>query len=166
MIKGFISRITGPVVEAKGMRGSRMYDVVRVGNEGLVGEVIRLEGDLAVIQVYEDTSGLRIGEPVLSTGEPLIVELGPGLLASIFDGIQRPLPAVWKETGPFIERGVVVLALPRDRKWKFKPVVKKGDVVKEGDVIGTVQETQSIVHKIMAPPGSEGEVLEIKELKN
>ncbi len=163
MIKGFISRITGPVVEAKGMRGSRMYDVVRVGNEGLVGEVIRLEGDLAVIQVYEDTSGLRIGEPVLSTGEPLIVELGPGLLASIFDGIQRPLPAVWKETGPFIERGVVVLALPRDRKWKFKPVVKKGDVVKEGDVIGTVQETQSIVHKIMAPPGSEGEVLEIKE---
>jgi V/A-type H+-transporting ATPase subunit A len=163
MIKGFISRITGPVVEAKGMRGSRMYDVVRVGNEGLVGEVIRLEGDLAVIQVYEDTSGLRVGEPVASTGEPLVVELGPGLLASIFDGIQRPLPKVWEKTGPFIERGVVVLALPRDKKWEFKPTVKKGDMVKNGDIIGTVQETQSILHKIMVPPGSEGEVVEIKE---
>jgi V/A-type H+-transporting ATPase subunit A len=163
MIKGFISRITGPVVEAKGMRGSRMYDVVRVGNEGLVGEVIRLEGDLAVIQVYEDTSGLRVGEPVASTGEPLVVELGPGLLASIFDGIQRPLPKVWERTGPFIERGIVILALPRDRKWEFKPTVKKGDVVRSGDVIGTVQETQSILHKIMVPPGSEGEVVEIKE---
>jgi V/A-type H+-transporting ATPase subunit A len=163
MIKGFISRITGPVVEAKGMRGSRMYDVVRVGNEGLVGEVIRLEGDLAVIQVYEDTSGLRVGEPVASTGEPLVVELGPGLLASIFDGIQRPLPKVWEKTGPFIERGVVVLALPRDKKWEFKPTVKKGDMVKDGDIIGTVQETQSILHKIMVPPGSEGEVVEIKE---
>lgn len=163
MIKGFISRITGPVVEAKGMRGSRMYDVVRVGNEGLVGEVIRLEGDLAVIQVYEDTSGLRVGEPVASTGEPLVVELGPGLLASIFDGIQRPLPKVWEKTGPFIERGVVVLALPRDKKWEFKPTVKKGDMVKSGDIVGTVQETQSILHKIMVPPGSEGEVVEIKE---
>jgi V/A-type H+-transporting ATPase subunit A len=163
MIKGFISRITGPVVEAKGMKGSRMYDVVRVGNEGLVGEVIRLEGDLAVIQVYEDTSGLKVGEPVSSTGEPLVVELGPGLLTSIFDGIQRPLPKIWEETGPFIERGVVVLALPRDKKWEFKSLVKKGDTVRGGDVIGTVQETQSIVHKVMVPPKGEGEVIEIKE---
>ncbi len=163
MIKGFISRITGPVAEAKGMRGSRMYDVVRVGNEGLIGEVIRLEGDMAVIQVYEDTSGLKVGEPVESTGEPLLVELGPGLLTSIFDGIQRPLPEIWRKTGPFIERGVVVWSLPRDKKWEFKPEVKKGDLVKEGDVVGTVQESQSIVHKIMVPPGKEGEVVEIKK---
>ncbi len=163
LVEGFISRITGPVVEAKGMRGSRMYDLVRVGEEGLMGEIIRLEEDMAVIQVYEDTAGLRVGEPVVSTGSPLQVELGPGLLTSIFDGVQRPLPLVWKEVGPFVKRGVVAFPLSRDQKWHFKPLVKKGSMVASGDVIGEVQETRSIVHKIMVPPGKEGRVESIKE---
>lgn len=165
MIKGFISRITGPVVEAKGMLGARMYDVVRVGEEGLIGEVIRLESDLAVIQVYEETGGLRVGEPVEGTGEPLLVELGPGLLTSILDGIQRPLPSIWHETGAFITRGIVALALPRDKKWEFTPVVKKGSLVEPGDVVGTVQESQSILHKVMVPPGKSGKVVEVKKGK-
>lgn len=163
MIEGFISRITGPVVEAKGMRGSRMYDLVRVGEEGLMGEIIRLEEDTAIIQVYEDTAGLRVGEPVVSTGTPLQVELGPGLLTSIFDGVQRPLPLVWKNVGPFVKRGVVAPSLSREQKWHFKPLVKKGSMVSSGDVIGEVQETRSIVHKIMVPLGKEGRVEEIKE---
>lgn len=158
MLVGYISKITGPVCEAKKMKGSRMYDVVHVGEKGLIGEIIRLEEDIAIVQVYEDTSGLRVGEKVVSTENPLLVELGPGLLSSIFDGTQRPLPAIWKETGAFIERGVVTNALPRDKKWKFKPEVKKGDYVKEGDVIGTVQESKSIVHKVMVPPGKEGPI--------
>ncbi|MHB0976413.1 MAG: V-type ATP synthase subunit A [Candidatus Aquicultorales bacterium] len=163
MIKGTIAKITGPVVEAKGMRGSRMYDVVHVGEQGLIGEVIRLEGDLAVIQVYEDTSGLKVGEHVASTGSPMTVELGPGLLTSIFDGTQRPLPEIAKQYGDFIVRGVQVSALDRNKKWPFVAKVKKGDVVEEGDIIGTVQETSTIEHRIMVPIGKGGIVESIFE---
>ena len=163
MIKGLVSRITGPVVEAKEMRGSRMYDVVQVGEVGLIGEIIRLEEDKAIIQVYEDTSGLKVGEAVVSTESPLMVELGPGLLTSIFDGIQRPLPEIWRETGPFILKGVSVSLLSRDKKWKFKPSVKKGEVLKAGDIVGTVPETNSIEHRVLVPPGMGGEVEEIKK---
>mgnify|MGYP005840115589 CR=1 FL=1 len=163
MIKGTIAKITGPVVEAKGMRGSRMYDVVNVGEQGLIGEVIRLEGDLAVVQVYEDTSGLRIGEPIESTESPLAVELGPGLLRSIFDGTQRPLPEIAKRYGDFIVKGVKIEALDREKKWPFEARVKKGDVVEEGDIIGVVQETPSIEHRIMVPPGKGGTVETIFE---
>ncbi|HEY4686761.1 MAG TPA: V-type ATP synthase subunit A [Candidatus Subteraquimicrobiales bacterium] len=163
MIKGGISRITGPVVEATGMRGSRMYDVVRVGDLGLIGEVIRLEEDKAVIQVYEDTSGLKVGEDVISTEESLKVELGPGLLTSIFDGVLRPLPVLAEDVGDFIVRGAMPPALSRQKKWKFTPQVKKGDEVGPGFVIGIVQETQKIEHKIMVPVGVEGKIADIKE---
>lgn len=161
MLVGYISRITGPVVQAKKMRGSRIYDVVHVGELGLIGEIIRLEEDMAVIQVYEDTYGLRVGEKVVSTENPLMVELGPGLLSSIFDGTQRLLPVIWEDTGAFITRGIVTAALSRKRKWTFNPDVEKGNYVREGDVVGTVQESQSIVHKVMVPPGREGRVEKI-----
>ncbi|HEX08268.1 MAG TPA: V-type ATP synthase subunit A, partial [Thermoplasmatales archaeon] len=120
-IEGKIIRISGPVVEAKGMRGSKMYDVVRVGDENLIGEIIRLNEDLATIQVYEETSGLKPGEKVISTGSPLSVELGPGLIKNIYDGIQRPLPEIKNITGDFISRGVEAKALDRKKKWHFKP---------------------------------------------
>ncbi|MFQ5574767.1 MAG: V-type ATP synthase subunit A, partial [Terriglobia bacterium] len=161
MIKGAITRITGPVVEARGMRGSRMYDVVRVGELGLIGEVIRLEEDKAVIQVYEDTSGLKIGEDVASTGESLKVELGPGLLTSIYDGVQRPLPVLAEEVGAFVVRGAVPPALDRKKKWKFKPTVKAGQEVSAGQVIGVVQETPKIEHRIMVPVGEGGKIRSI-----
>lgn len=151
------------MVEAKEMEGAKMYDVVRVGEEGLIGEIIRLDRDVAVIQVYEETSGLMVGEPVESTGMSLTVELGPGLLTSIFDGIQRPLPVLFDEAGPFIFRGLEAHALPRDVEWPFIPVVKEGDFVQEGDVIGEVTETSSIVHRVMVPPGKGGTVVSIKE---
>jgi len=159
--EGRIIKISGPVIEAKGMRGAKMYDVVRVGDENLIGEIIRLNEDVATIQVYEETSGLKPGEKVLSTGAPLSVELGPGLLKSIFDGIQRPLPQIKEATGDFIERGVDIPALDRKKKWKFKPIIKKGDKVIGGDILGEVQETHLIVHKVMVPPGIEGAVEEI-----
>ncbi|MDI3280169.1 MAG: V-type ATP synthase subunit A [Bacillota bacterium] len=156
MLTGTIAKISGPVVEAKAMRGARMYDVVQVGEERLIGEIIRLEEDRAVIQVYEDTSGVRVGEPVTSLAAPLMVELGPGLLSSIYDGTQRPLPAIAAVHGSFIERGVSAHALDRSKKWEFKPTKKKGDAVEGGDIIGTVQETLSIEHRIMVPPGVRG----------
>ncbi|HDO19406.1 MAG TPA: ATP synthase subunit A [Thermoplasmatales archaeon] len=163
MKEGKIVKISGPVVEAKGMRGARMYDVVRVGDENLIGEIIRLNEDVATIQVYEETSGLKPGEKVISTGAPLSVELGPGLLTSIYDGIQRPLERIKDDTGDFIARGVDIAALDRNKKWKFKPKVKKGDKVVGGDVIGEVKETSLIMHRIMVPPGIEGEIEEIAE---
>ena len=129
MIVGTIAKITGPVAVAEGMTGARMYDIVRVGTEGLMGEVIRLEGDTATIQVYEDTSGLKVGEIVESTEGPLMVELGPGLLTSIYDGVQRPLPVIAAESGDYIERGTVASALDRDRSVDFTPTVKVGDEV-------------------------------------
>ena len=158
---GRIVRVAGPVVVAKGMRGSQMFELVRVGELNLIGEIIRLQEDLATIQVYEETSGLKPGEPVIGTGELLSVELGPGLLTQIYDGIQRPLEVIKQATGAFISRGVTAPALPRDKYWDFTPKVKVGDKVTEGDVLGEVPETPLVTHKVMVPPGIEGTIEEI-----
>jgi V/A-type H+-transporting ATPase subunit A len=160
MITGTIVRISGPVIIAHDMRGSKMYDVVKVGGDALQGEIIRLEGDDAVIQVYEDTTGLMLGEPVVDTEQPLSVELGPGLLASIYDGVQRPLPVLMQKSGDFIARGIYAPGLAREKKWEFVPSVKKGDKVIAGDVIGTVQEFH-FEHRILAPHGTAGTVTDI-----
>lgn len=163
-IKGSITRISGPLVVAGGMSGASMYDVVRVGNLGLVGEIIELKGDSAFIQVYEETSGLKPKEPVVSTGAPLSVELGPGLIEQFFDGVQRPLNIIEKEAkSPFITRGIDVPALDRKKKWEFVPRVKKGDVVVSGDVLGVVQETVLVEHRILVPFGVEGKVKSIQQ---
>ena len=151
---GVLKRIAGPVVTAVGLN-AHMYDVVKVGREELMGEVIKVDGDANIIQVYEDTTGLRPGEPVINTGLSLAVELGPGLLTSIYDGIQRPLEVLVQKMGSFIERGVSAPGIPRDRKWEFKPVVKVGDEVSPGTIVGEVQET-NIVHRIMVPPFVKG----------
>ncbi|XRP97365.1 ATP synthase subunit A [Methanocaldococcus sp. 16A] len=165
-VVGKIIKIAGPVVVAEGMKGAQMYEVVKVGEEKLTGEIIQLQDDRAVIQVYEETSGIKPGEPVVGTGAPLSVELGPGMLRAMYDGIQRPLTAIEEKTGSiFIPRGVDVPALSRDIKWEFKPVVNEGDYVEEGDIIGTVDETPSIVHKILVPVGVKGKIVEIKEGK-
>jgi len=161
--QGRIVRISGPVIEADGMRGAKMYDVVRVGEENLIGEIIRLNEDNAIIQVYEDTNGLKPGEKVITTSMPLSVELGPGLLTNIYDGIQRPLPDILKETGDFIERGVEVPALDRKKKWHFKPTAKPGAILKPCDVIGEVEETSIITHKVIIPPDMSGKLLSIKK---
>jgi V/A-type H+-transporting ATPase subunit A len=161
MIRGTIRKITGPAVIAKGMLGARMYDIVQVGEEELVGEIIRLEGDTAFVQVYEDTSGLLVGQPVASTGMPLTVELGPGLLNSVFDGIQRPLHAIQEKTGNFISRGVKAKALDRNKQWDWTPKVNKGDEVSGGMILGTVPEFK-FNHKIMTPPDVQGKVKEVK----
>ncbi len=163
MRKGEIVKVSGPLVVAKGMTGSKMYDVVRVSDERLVGEIVGLSGDLASIQVYEDTSGIGPGEPLYMTDEPLFVELGPGLIESIFDGIQRPLDVIKETAGDYITRGIEIPALARDKKWHFKPVVKSGTEVGPGDIIGEVQETKLVVHKIMVPPGIKGKIKNIKE---
>ena len=161
--EGKIVRISGPVIEADDMRGAKMYDVVRVGDENLIGEIIRLNRDVATIQVYEDTNGLKPGEKVISTDMPLSVELGPGLLTNIYDGIQRPLPAIYEETGDFISRGVEAHAIDRKKKWHFKPVAKSGDKVRGCDVIGEVQETSIIVHKIIVPPDVKGTISSVEK---
>jgi V/A-type H+-transporting ATPase subunit A len=163
MAEGKIIKISGPVIVASGMRGSEMYEVVRVGEENLIGEIIGLEGDKATIQVYEETTGIKPGEKVIGTGAPLSVELGPGILKTIYDGIQRPLEVVKKETGTFISRGVSVHSLDRKKKWKFVPLAKKGDRVVGGDFLGEVKETVLITHKIMVPPNIEGEIVDIAE---
>lgn len=160
--KGIINRVAGPVVVAEGIE-ARMYDLMKVGNEKLLGEVVQINPDMIKIQVYEDTSGLKPGEPVENTGEPLVVELGPGLLTSIYDGIQRPLPVLKDMMGDFIMRGAETPGLDRKKKWKFKPKVKKGDEVKGGEIIGTVKETGVIEHKILVPPGISGKIKDIKE---
>jgi V/A-type H+/Na+-transporting ATPase subunit A len=160
MIAGTIVRISGPVIIARGMKGSRMYDVVKVGDEGLRGEIIRLESGEAVIQVYEDTTGLMVGEPVVNTGQPLSVELGPGLLASIYDGVQRPLPVLMQKSGDFIARGIYAPGLAREKKWDFVPTVKAGDSVVAGDIIGTVPEFH-FEHRILVPHGTSGTVTDI-----
>ena len=162
---GKIVRVSGPVVTAEDIKGSKMYDVVRVGDMILVGEIIRITGNRATIQVYEDTSGIKPGEKVETTGRPLSVELGPGLLKSIYDGIQRPLDVIRDKTGDFIRRGYTARTLDTKKEWDFVPVVKKGDSVKAGQILGTVQETSLIEHKIMAPAGVYGEVEEIMEGK-
>ena len=161
--QGRIIRISGPVIEADGMKGAKMYDVVRVGEENLIGEIIRLNNDVATIQVYEDTNGLKPGEIVKSTESPLSVALGPGLLTNIYDGIQRPLPTIFNQTGDFIQRGVEANALDQEKKWPFTPMKKQGDNVQGGDIIGSVKETSIIIHKIMIPPKISGKIKSIKD---
>lgn len=150
VVKGKLARISGPVVVAKDLYGAKMYDVVRVGEEKLVGEIIKIVGNECVVQVYEDTAGLRPGEVVTSTGEPLSVELGPGILRSFYDGIQRPLKEIEKVAGSFITRGINVPPLDHKKKWEFKALRKKGENVEVGDILGEVQETEVINHKILA----------------
>jgi len=161
--EGKISRVSGPLVVAKGMRGAKMYDVVRVGEKGLIGEIIGLKGDQAFIQVYEETAGIGPPEPVVSTGEPLSAELGPGLIGGIFDGIQRPLEVIRGEVGNYIQKGLELPALDKERKWVFKASVKKGDSVVGGDILGEVPESPVVVHRVMVPPGIEGSVEEVRE---
>lgn len=154
--EGKIIKIAGPVITANGMRGTQMYEMVKVGANKLIGEIIELEGDTATIQVYEETAGMKPGEIVESTGGPLSVELGPGIIGSIFDGIQRPLKTIKDLAGDYIERGIDVPALPKDKKWKFTPTVKINDELKGGDVIGEVQETSTVKQLIMIPPNLSG----------
>ena len=160
---GKIIRIAGPLVEADGMRGNRMYEVVKVGDEGLIGEIIRIIGDTASIQVYEETSGLKPGEVVEGTGQSLSVELGPGILKSIYDGIQRPLELIKKEAGTYITRGISVPAIDKNKNWKFVPKVKEGDKVTGGDIIGTIQETRVVENRVMIPGGLSGIIQNIDE---
>jgi len=160
-VNGLVYRISGPLVVAENMRGSKVYEVVEVGSDRLIGEIIGVEGDKAIIQVYEDTTGLRVGDPVYGTGYPLAAELGPGLISSIYDGIQRPLPVLEELVGFFVERGVKAAPLPREKKWHFVPTVKPGDKLGGGDIIGYVDETETVRHYIMVPPGIHGELKEI-----
>ncbi len=163
MADAIISRISGPVAVAKDIEGAHMFDVVRIGEMGLMGEIIRLEGNTAQIQVYEDTTGLKPGEKVINTNRPLSLQLGPGLLTSIYDGIQRPLDVLAAESGDFISRGKIIPALDQKKKWEFIPVKKNGDQVSPGEIIAEVQETQLIKHKIMVPYNVSGELVDISE---
>ncbi len=163
MIQGTIIKVAGPLVVAEGMEGARMYDVVKVSDKKLIGEIIELKEDKASIQVYEETTGIGPGEPVYSTGEPLTVELGPGLMESIYDGIQRPLDDIRKLVGDYVTRGVDVPSIDRKKKWRFRPVAKVGDELRGGDILGEVEETSLVVHKVMVPPDVSGKVKKIKE---
>ena len=158
MTEGRIIKVSGPLVVAEGMREANMFDVVRVGKDRLIGEIIEMRGDRASIQVYEETAGLGCGDTVVSTGEPLSVELGPGLMTNIYDGIQRPLEVMYEKYGSNIIRGIDEKPLSRDIKWAFTPAVKVGDKVKAGDVLGTVNETELVLHKILVPFGKDGTV--------
>lgn len=163
MKTGRIVKVSGPLVIAEGMEDASVYDVVRVSDKRLIGEIIEMRGDKASIQVYEETVGLGPGEPVYTMGEPLSVELGPGLLEAMFDGIQRPLNAIREATGDFLDRGVEVSPLDREKVWHFTPIKNVGDKVTTGDIIGVVQETSVIEHKVLVPYGVEGELTYIKE---
>jgi V/A-type H+-transporting ATPase subunit A len=163
MQKGTIIKVSGPLVVAKGIPEPKMYDMVYVGEERLMGEIIELRGDAASIQVYEETAGVGPGDPVYTTGRPLSVELGPGLLTSIFDGVQRPLDVIRDRVGDYITRGVEEPGLSRTRRWAFQPVVKEGDELESGDIVGEIQETPTIVHRVMVPPGMRGKVKSIRE---
>ncbi len=163
MDEGKIIRVSGPLVVAEGLPSANMYDVVYVSEKRLIGEVIELRAEDVYIQVYEDTEGLGPGEPVVTTGAPLSVQLGPGLIGSIYDGIQRPLDLIREKVGDFITKGVNIPGLDLNRRWGFSPLVKKGDEVVPGDVLGTVPETRVVTHKIMVPPGVSGTVAEIAE---
>ena len=163
MVDATIARISGPVAVAKDLEGAHMFDVVRIGEMGLMGEIIRLEGNTAQIQVYEDTTGLKPGEKVINTNRPLSLQLGPGLLTSIYDGIQRPLDVLAAESGDFISRGKIIPALDQKKKWEFIPVKKNGDQVSPGEIIAEVQETPLIKHKIMVPYNVSGELVDISE---
>jgi V/A-type H+-transporting ATPase subunit A len=162
MSKGVIQKVSGPLVVATGLPEARMFDVVRVGEQGLIGEVIEIRGEKLSIQVYEETTGIGPGDPVVSTGAPLSVELGPGMLEGFYDGIQRPLDVIKAKVGDYITRGVNVASLDRNKKWKFNATAKKGDKVVEGDIIGWVQETVVVKHYIMIPPGISGVIEDIK----
>jgi V/A-type H+-transporting ATPase subunit A len=161
-MSGSLIRVAGPVVVAEGLSGVRMYDVVYVGHKRLIGEVIRLSGEMATIQVYEDTGGLRVGEPVTTSGGPFVVELGPGLLGAIFDGVQRPLPMLREQQGDFIARGGTALALDHQKLWEFEPRVRVGDRVVGGTMLGIVQETSHLEHRILVPPHVRGVIQEIR----
>lgn len=163
MSKGTIKKVAGPLVIAEGMRDANMFDVVRVSGQRLIGEIIEIHGDQASIQVYEETSGLGPGEPVESTGAPLSVELGPGLIGSIFDGIQRPLVSIMNATGNNLTRGVEIPSLDREKKWHFVPAAGIGDTVEPGDIIGNVNETEIVLHKILVPKGVTGKITSILE---
>ncbi len=163
MEQGRIIKISGPLVTAENMRHASLFDVVRVGTLGLIGEIIEMREDKASIQVYEDTAGLKAGDKVITTGEPLSVQLGPGILGMIFDGIQRPLEVMKRETGSSITRGIKVTPLDTDRKWNFRKTVSAGEQVQPGDIIGTVEENSLITHKIMVPPQIKGTVMKIKD---
>jgi len=165
MKQGKIIRVAGPLVVASGCLGAKMYDMVKIGELGLIGEIIELREDLAFIQVYEDTTGIGPEEPVFLTEQPLSVELGPGLISSIYDGIQRPLDIIRSIEGDFVTRGIEVPPLDRKTKWEFVPLVKKGQEVKEGDFLGEVQETPLLKHKIMVPVGLSGKIAEVKKGK-
>ncbi len=160
---GKIIKVAGPLVVAENMAGARMYDVVFVSEQRLMGEIIELHGDKASIQVYEETGGVGVGEPVYNSGQPLIVELGPGIIETIYDGIQRPLKLISEQSGNFIPRGIQIPALDRKKKWKFEPIAKNGDEVNKGDFLGLVEETSLIKHYIMVPEGISGKVAEIKQ---
>ena len=163
MANGVITKVAGPLVIAEGMRDANMFDVVRVSDQNLIGEIIEMHEDRASIQVYEETSGLGPGEKVVSTGRPLSVELGPGLIGSIFDGIQRPLAKIIEVSGTNLQRGIEVKSLNRDKKWAFVPLKQIGDTVVSGDVLGTVQETVVVSHKIMVPDKISGKIVDIKK---
>ncbi|MDY6796458.1 MAG: V-type ATP synthase subunit A [Actinomycetota bacterium] len=163
MQEGAIIKVSGPLVVARGLTEPKMYDVVHVGEERLMGEIIELRGGDASIQVYEETAGIGPGDPVFSTGEPLSVELGPGLLTSIYDGVQRPLNVIRDKIGNYITRGVEEPGLSRDRRWLFRPLVEVGDEVEGGDILGEVQETSTILHHVLVPPGAKGKVRSIRE---
>ncbi|MBU1118446.1 V-type ATP synthase subunit A [Patescibacteria group bacterium] len=162
-VHGTIVKVSGPLVVAKGMNGARMFDVVKVSDKKLTGEIIELAGDTASIQVYEETSGIGAGEPVYSTGIPLSVELAPGLISSIYDGIQRPLNLLKEVAGDYITRGIEVPGIDHEKKWTFKPLVSVGDEVFSGDFLGEVEETVTVLHKVMVPVGTQGKVKDIKE---
>ena len=162
MSQGTILKVSGPLVIAEGMKDANMFDVVRVSDDHLIGEIIEMHGDKASVQVYEETSGIGTGEKVVSTGEPMSVELGPGRIGSIYDGIQRPLDDIMKAAGNNLKRGVEVPSLKRELKWNFVPCVKVGDTVSEGDIIGTVRETDIVLHKIMVPNGLKGTIKSIE----
>ena len=161
-MSGTITKVSGPLVVAEGLADANVSDVVRVGSQRLIGEILNMTGDKASIQVYEETSGLGPGAEVITTGMPMSVELGPGMLDNIYDGIQRPLPEMRAQSGDCISRGIDVPALNREKKWDFVPVAKPGEKVNPGDVLGTVQETSAILHKIMVPNGISGEVVSVE----
>jgi len=164
MKKGpIIIRVAGPLVVAKNCSGAKMYDVVAVSDKKLIGEIIELKEDLAFIQVYEETSGIGPGEPLYLSGQPLSVELGPGLIGSIYDGIQRPLDLIRDKTGDFISRGISLPGLGRAKRWHFQPLVKTGEILEAGDILGQIQETPLLLHKILVPPAIQGKIIEIKE---
>ena len=161
MSKGTVVKVSGPLVIAEGMRDANMFDVVKVSDKHLIGEIIEMHGDKASIQVYEETSGLGPGEEVVSTGMPMSVELGPGLISTIYDGIQRPLEKLYEVSGTNIQKGVEVYSLDREKKWKFEPLKQNGDKVSSGDIIGKVQETDVVECRIMVPYGVSGTIKEI-----